>query len=223
MNEREESRTIDRLAPVESFVSSKLKQEFLGSILDFILLADAEDDFVEADNWYESKEFRVGYRFLNHFQEGLGIYLQSTPREGRISATRQSHLKTRLSRDPEAQSSSPQTSRTSAGATPRLHPRITARFCLLPSLLNACSAFKASGLLPKIHQCAILSGPRPRVYRAPVPSRCCRIRRFKSFVIPQYKLPSPHRSTYTHHAAPAFFAHIRSSDTATGESVNPAQ
>ena len=45
-------------------------------MLDFILLADAEDDLVEAYNWYESKEFGLGYRFLDSVQDGLTLIRQ---------------------------------------------------------------------------------------------------------------------------------------------------
>lgn len=45
-------------------------------MLDFILLADAENDLVEAYNWYESKEFGLGYRFLDSVQDGLTLIRQ---------------------------------------------------------------------------------------------------------------------------------------------------
>ena len=45
-------------------------------MLDFILLADAEDDLVEAYSWYEHKEFGLGHRFLNSVQDGLTLSRQ---------------------------------------------------------------------------------------------------------------------------------------------------
>ena len=48
----------------------------MGSVLDFILSADAEDDLLEAYNWYESKEFGLGDRFLNSVQDGLILIRQ---------------------------------------------------------------------------------------------------------------------------------------------------
>ena len=45
-------------------------------MLDFILLADAEDDIVEAYNWYESKESGLGDRFLGSVQDGLTLIRQ---------------------------------------------------------------------------------------------------------------------------------------------------
>jgi hypothetical protein len=53
-----------------------LRQEFLGSMLDFILLADAEDDLVEAYNSYESREFGLGHRFRSSVQDGLTLIRQ---------------------------------------------------------------------------------------------------------------------------------------------------
>jgi hypothetical protein len=48
----------------------------LGSMLDVILLADAEDELVYAYNWYESKEFGLGDRFLKSVQDGLTLIRQ---------------------------------------------------------------------------------------------------------------------------------------------------
>jgi len=45
-------------------------------MLDLIVLADAEDDLIQAYNWYESREFGLGDRFLNSVQDGLTLMRQ---------------------------------------------------------------------------------------------------------------------------------------------------
>jgi plasmid stabilization system protein ParE len=45
-------------------------------MLDIIILDDGEDDLVEAYNWYESKEFGLGHRFLSSVHEGLTLIRQ---------------------------------------------------------------------------------------------------------------------------------------------------
>jgi hypothetical protein len=45
-------------------------------MLDVILLADAEDELAYSYNWYESKEFGLGDRFLKSVQDGLTLIRQ---------------------------------------------------------------------------------------------------------------------------------------------------
>ncbi len=45
-------------------------------MLDFIILDDAEDDLLNAYNWYQAKELELGDRFLSSVQEGLTLIRQ---------------------------------------------------------------------------------------------------------------------------------------------------
>ena len=64
--------------------------------------------------------------------------------------------------------------------------------------LNAHSAFNAADCDAARQDFSNTTGPRPRVYRAPCPRLCCAIRRGRSLVMPQYRVASRQRSTYTH-------------------------
>ena len=45
-------------------------------MLDFIILDDAEDDLLNAYNWYQAKEHGLGDRFLSSVQDGLTLIRQ---------------------------------------------------------------------------------------------------------------------------------------------------
>jgi plasmid stabilization system protein ParE len=45
-------------------------------MLDLIILDDAEDDLLNAYNWYEAKEHGLGDRFLSSVQDGLTLIRQ---------------------------------------------------------------------------------------------------------------------------------------------------
>ena len=45
-------------------------------MLDLIILDDAEDDLLNANNWYQTKEHGLGDRFLSSVQDGLTLIRQ---------------------------------------------------------------------------------------------------------------------------------------------------
>lgn len=45
-------------------------------MLDLIILDDAEDDLLNAYNWYQAKEYGLGDRFLSSVQDGLTLIRQ---------------------------------------------------------------------------------------------------------------------------------------------------
>jgi plasmid stabilization system protein ParE len=45
-------------------------------MLDFIILDDAEDDLLNAYNWYQAKEHGLGDRFLSSVHDGLTLIRQ---------------------------------------------------------------------------------------------------------------------------------------------------
>ena len=73
--------------------------------------------------------------------------------------------------------------------------RIFLSFASLFRLLKARSAFKAADMLAAGHDLINATGPRPLVYRAPLPRLCASIRSGSLLVIPQYMVLSLQRKT----------------------------
>jgi len=72
---------------------------------------------------------------------------------------------------------------------------IAASFFSRGSCLNAYSADSARPFVRNLFTSRTTSGPRPRVYFAPVPASCSAIRAATFRAMPQYKLPSRQRAT----------------------------